>query len=954
MSKKYGDTSVRTGIIRLGCAALAVWFLLLTGCARADHPRARHGVLDLTGWDLAANGMVRLDGEWEFYWDRLLTHRDFLDGAPRPDDYFTLPGSWFRYDLNGRRLDAFGYATYRLVILTRPDRPEKLSLKIPKMSTAYNLYQNGELVASNGRVGTSAETMAPAYLPLIADLSPDNGRTELVLQISNFVERLGGLRESVFLGEKNDIHRNGTFGLAFDLLLFGCVFLFGLYHLNIFFHRRKDFVSLYFGIFCVLIAFRAVIAGNTLIAQLIPTIDWMLGARVFVTTYFLAVGVFALFVRELYPEFFPKIILYVILGVSGVCCLIGIFTPIIVFSYAVAIFNFFTLAACVWELVVLVRALIAKRPGALSLLVASGIFFAAVVNDIFFQETYFQSITLIPFGLLIFIMIQVFFLGRRFSQSLTKVEAMSVELTTVNREVNELNVTLERKVEERTAELEKTKNEVIKASRDKARFFINIAHEIKTPLTLIHNYLKAYIDRVGLSDELKVIKQNFQKMLNDILNFLDLEKLEQGKLFYSHDKPLNLSEAVRQKAEIFRSTAERRQVRLVCRAGEDLYAKADPLALERIVNNLLDNAVKFTPAGGEVRISVEDRDLQVRLCVEDTGPGIPEHLRERIFQPYVQLGGNDQNSRGVGMGLFIVKKTVESLDGSIVIGSSPEGGACFTVTFEQYFMKRDKRRAQAAAAGRNESPAVTKDVTAETPDGPKPDIMIIEDNEDMRTFLCDYLSRKYVVHTARNGREALEMLSSAPEPRLIISDIMMDEMDGFEFLDRLQSDEGHAGVPVIFLTAKATTAHRLEGLYKGAIDYIYKPFEIEELAAKVDAVVANVDRRQRAEAEKLKHHMERALQTYPAGDEASADRPAPEGWSARLNSLIAEQRISEREAEVIVLVTRGLQHKEIAAELGISVKTVGNHISRIYQKLGVENKVELMNLLAAGGRRRPD
>lgn len=922
--------------------SLTIFFI---SCNKFNIPIPVKGRLDLSKWDFAKNGSVKLNGEWEFYWEQLLTSSDFKNNNTKLSSYFKIPNTWYKHKLNNDKLGSYGYATYRLVVNINNEDKRDLALKIPKMSTAYYLYVNDIKIASNGIVGKTKEEMKPQYLPLVVDFHPDSDIFEIIIQVSNFNERLGGLRESIFLGEKNQIYKSREFYLSFDLLLFGCVLLMAIYHLNLFMLRRKDFVLLYFGLFCLVIAFRIIISSELFLCQLFPDISWWFVRRAFALTFYLSVPLFCMYIQSLYSREFSKKILHAIQIIGLLFSLLALFTPAIVYTYGVGLFNYFTYVCCIIVLYVLFRALFNKREGARTFIIGSFIFFIGVINDILYMETLIQSVMLVPFGLLIFIFFQAFMLGRRFSLSFTKVETMGIELQKVNKEINELNINLEKKVQERTVELEYAKDEIERASQEKSQFFINIAHEMKTPLTLIHNYLNSYIEKAGLNNDLKVIKQNFQKMLNDMLTFLNVEKLEKGRMFYDHNQIINLTNYLQEKIEIFKGNAERKNIILKSNIESYIYVKADPIAVERVINNLVDNSIKYTNNDGEISIELNSRENKIYFKVKDNGVGISKAMHENIFKPYYQLSNNKQNIEGIGMGLYITKKTVESLKGKILLESEINEGSVFTVILDKYNLKaRDKIINETKVYNENMSNSTINgnDVNSDTG---KSRILVVEDNIDMVSFLIESFSKNYNVYSAKNGKDALLKLKNIPLPDIIISDIMMNEMDGYEFMELLYSNIEYKTIPVIFLTAKTTLDSKMKGLRKGAIDYIYKPFDLEELLAKINSILKNRMRQKGEYSEKLKKHIGEVLDNY--ANESNLDNKVNSDVfiTKNIEKIFDKNNISDREKEVIELLMNGLYHKEIASKLGISIKTIEKHISSIYKKFNIQNKVELLNIL---------
>jgi len=476
-----------------------------------------------------------------------------------------------------------------------------------------------------------------------------------------------------------------------------------------------------------------------------------------------------------------------------------------------------------------------------------------------------------------------------------------------------------------------------KLNEQRTNFFINIAHEIKTPITLIINYLNQYIKKRGFTKELDIIKVNIEKMARDIINFFDSEKLAKGKLYYNNNLISNLTQILKDRIILFSEFAQKKNIRFFYNTGDNVFIKADPLAVDRIINNLLDNAVKFTHPGGSVSVCIETCEKKAVLSVSDNGPGIPGKKIQNIFIPYYQIMQEKMKNEGMGVGLFIVKRIVESLNGTIRVESTPGQGSAFTVSIPLCgnMADVDEIRQKPRSGPLINQPAFQETGNCTSGNKSIRTVFIVEDNKDVLGLLKETIGKKYRIITAADGKEALKKLESYPEPDIIISDIMMDGMDGFCFFNELKKKKKFIDVPVIFLTAKAGVREKLKGLAMGAVDYIYKPFIVEEVLFKVDSILSNRELQRRRDYEEMK---KKIISTFTIDQE---------GERAKNNfvKMCHHYNISPREKEVIEKLILGLENKEIAAVLNISINTVRNHISSIYEKCGVQNRVEFVNLI---------
>ncbi|RPJ03640.1 MAG: response regulator, partial [Spirochaetaceae bacterium] len=371
--------------------------------------------------------------------------------------------------------------------------------------------------------------------------------------------------------------------------------------------------------------------------------------------------------------------------------------------------------------------------------------------------------------------------------------ALTRQLSMEHRELELLKSSLEKKVEERTAEL-------AKANAQKSQFFVNLAHEMKTPITLISNYFDEYVQRTGASFETGIVKYNLQKLKQDMIHFLDYEKLEHGKSFYDHHQNVNASYILELQSLLYRETAAKQEITVNLQSGKGIILHIDPAAFEKIINNIVDNALKYNRRKGWIEISLSCNETHASLVVRNTGETIPSNVREKIFEPYYQLSGRKGNRQGIGMGLAIVKKILDECNGEICV-ESESGVTTMTITLPL----GSTPASNAMHAGFEDAilPHESADfqLLPEEYHENRKTIFLAEDNKAMLFYLHKHLGEEYNVYYAADGNEALGKMEIIPLPDIIISDIMMDNMDGFAFLERLGADERFASIPFIFLTA---------------------------------------------------------------------------------------------------------------------------------------------------------
>jgi len=398
----------------------------------------------------------------------------------------------------------------------------------------------------------------------------------------------------------------------------------------------------------------------------------------------------------------------------------------------------------------------------------------------------------------------------------------------------------------------------------KTSFFTNISHEFRTPLTLIkgptQNLLEEFSNKPKVAEQLEVIQHNADLLLKLINQLLDLAKLETGNLRIKNLEG-DLTSSLDVIVHSFTSAASHKKIDLIITLPKDRYhAYFDKDKLEVILNNLIGNALKFTPAHGKITFSANveinsfPNDARLIITVSDNGIGIPAEHQLKIFERFYQVDeGGAHTELGTGIGLALVKELTELMGGQITLQSEPEKGSEFRVLVPLQIIKvieqtEDLSHPETTAA----LPVNGLTIAPENDDAPeKPKILVVEDNADLRKFIISSLGDDYDFLEADNGKLGLEVaLMEIPE--LIISDLMMPEMDGLSMTAKIRKDFRTSHVPIIILTAKATEEDKLTGLDKGADDYLTKPFNKSELVIKVrNAITSRVKIREKIRLELL-------------------------------------------------------------------------------------------------------
>jgi len=477
---------------------------------------------------------------------------------------------------------------------------------------------------------------------------------------------------------------------------------------------------------------------------------------------------------------------------------------------------------------------------------------------------------------------------------------------------------------------------LLEMDRQKTEFFQNISHEFRTPLTLTLGPLESAVaQREGLSlEQSKIALRNSRRLLRLVNQLLDLQRLDAGRMQPSF-RPVNLLDFVVHVVEAFRPYCERRQINLVTYLRDCPPVYLDVERFDKVLYNLLSNAMKFTPSGGNIHISVYPSGDRCQIKVQDSGIGIREDQIPYLFERFRQADGSTNRTyEGSGLGLALVKELVELHGGRVHVESVYGEGSAFTLWLQTGYAhlpseqvievpaEIESSRATVELADVDTDPLADGTATAPglvtaagaiapstslpaepVPTEPIPavsQILVVDDNADMRSYVSSILQGiGYSIFTARNGAEAWEQIQLQP-PHLVLTDLMMPVMSGLELIQRIRQDKDLQGTPIILITAKADEETRIEGVEQGADGYLSKPFNARELLAEVRNLLAlKANERRVAELNSyltesvLKRFLPPSLVERAAQGELALDlRPEPRMITVLFSDIIGFTQLS--------------------------------------------------------------
>lgn len=467
--------------------------MILIGCTKKtsyENRDAVDGVLDLSHWE-SDKEIVNLDGEWEFYWNQLLEPQELEIGDIQKTGYIDVPSSWNRSKINNKKLSGDGYATYRLIF--KASEATRLGIKVPRIFTSYNLWVNGEFVADAGIVGKSREMMTPQYLPQVALFESQKGKNEIVIQVSNFYHRSGGILESLVMGSEKEVLEMRYKSMAYELFLFGSLMIMGAYHIVLYLFRKKDITPLYFGLFCIFVGIRTLLVGERFFIYLFPDFSWELAHKIQTLTFYLGVPLILKFFELVFSKVFKAKIVNIVWKVGIAFCILVIVTPAKVFTIFNPVYQAVSLVVIIYIVSMFIKLIMHKEKEVELVIIGGLILIMTSLNDIIFTNiwmndynypllrTLFKTGNLSSIGQLSFVVANSLVLAKRFSTTFEQKEIMTMKLEQINFNLDKLVVERTEELEKSRAEIERQKSELQEANQELKLL------SLKDPLTGLWN-----------------------------------------------------------------------------------------------------------------------------------------------------------------------------------------------------------------------------------------------------------------------------------------------------------------------------------------------------------------------------------------------------------------------------------------------------------------------------------
>lgn len=750
---------------------LFIGFMMCVGVLTANVVQS--GIADLRKHDFSAEPIVELNGDWDYYPHELLS-----DSLSEPVT-ITVPVRWEK-----QGMPAFNYGTFKTKILLKTDIP--LMFKVPDQFSAWNVYINGQLREEVGKVGPDDKHYSPGRRVLYLRLGKQQTDTvELTLEVTNYTHSKGGIGNAILLGTEEVIGRKKLINDAYDLFLTGCLVMGAFFFIGLYLHGREEKTPLFFAFFSLCYAYRVLGWGNYLLHDLVD-MPYRLGITLEFASFYLCGYFFAVYLRALFPLDTPKLVVK-IFSYSSLVWATTTLLPVHIFTRLNIPYLYILLVGILMMVFVFIKATLKKRPGAMySLYSLIGILIIFSIKSLDYLG-YIEEIKLVSIiGEIMFFLFQSLILSKHFSTSWRDAK-LQAELS----------------------------------AKAKSDFLSVMSHEIRTPLNAVIGTAYHLLDenpREDQREDLNNLKNSSENLLLLINNILDYNKIDSGKLELEANEVV-LRDYCDQQISMFQVIATAKNLQLILEYDERLPKAVlmDKTRVSQVLINLLGNALKFTKTG-EVRFSAtllsqDEEEQVVMFSVKDTGIGIDQKSRYRIFQSFEQANNSiTREYGGTGLGLAISEKLLKLMGSEIVLQSEPGKGSEFS------FMLRLK-------AVENVKPQIMDEART---DFRGIRVLLVEDNE-MNVMVAKRLLAKWevTVEVAENGEIGVEMACSEYFD-VILMDLQMPVMDGFQATKILRAKG--ITTPIIALTAAAIDQKATFLKQNEMDDLLVKPYKPDQLS----------------------------------------------------------------------------------------------------------------------------
>ncbi|WP_077706295.1 hybrid sensor histidine kinase/response regulator [Virgibacillus dokdonensis] len=780
----------------------------------------KNGQLDLRDWDATSDDILLLDGNWEFYPQALITGNEPSQLTKTPKT-IQVPGEW-----NEALQSPYGFGTYRLQVQVDPNQDINYSMRVSSIRSASKIFVNGRLIDESGQVGKEKETYLSKNLPYSATFTADeNGKVDIWVQAANFTDkRSSGIVRSMKFGSEDAILTDIKFSYTMQIASAIVFLVHVVYALLLYFLGNREKRLLFFSILVFSAMMGSLLSSDEkLFHQFIymgQEWDFRLANTLLLLTFYALINCTEHRTLPYWQRIYP-IYAIMLLGTAGITLFLNVTQIISLFP----VYLLFIGIATIISVIAIWRQFTSDPKVNVLLLFSLTALTHHFIWTIIWRES---GVTVPHYPFDLFIAMGCF--ASVWFKDYFKMYADTKKLASRLQRMNE----------------------------HKDQFLANTSHEFKNPLHGILNMSQAILEREQFSLQQRSVKEletilSVGRRMDFILNdLLDVTSLKQGS-YRLKKEPISIASIIAGVNDMLRFTIEGKPIKIVQQIPLNFpKVLADENRVIQIVFNLLHNAVKYTNEG-QITIHAYVEGEKAIISITDTGIGMDKEMLTRLFQPYEQANAKETRIEGgFGLGLSITKQLVELHGGTLEVDSTLGKGSTFTFSLElanaqevdsfyqetQTFLDQTTYFHTESSALQTETASTTEAKRKNNPTARQANILIVDDDpvnlEVMKTILHQ---ENYRITTVMNGQQALAILNEK-EWDLIISDVMMPQMSGYELTERIRKQYSLTELPILLLTARRETDDIRSGFLAGANDYVTKPVEAMEIRSRIETLTS--------------------------------------------------------------------------------------------------------------------
>lgn len=794
--------------------------------SKNSKPVAINGVLDLRNWDFSKNGPIPLNGQWEYYSNQLLSPEDFkIQRFSKEVSYINLPRSLKDYNTDGGSIEKTNYATYRLKVLVNPSE-KPVEIKSESIKTSQKLWISDKLLYSIGNIKTqkSKKSFKSSTFSYTGD------EFYVVIQSSNFINN-EEQSASILLGSKDQLSGLNMVNMTFDFLILVSSITAFAYFFVVYSKNRWHKAPLYFSLICLIAGYKSILTGDSFIVSFLPNYYYNIHKQLFYMASYIYIPILLLYVYSSYEDMlnhkmvsFSKLSLFIY--IIPIIFLPKKFYTTLQIPYDVI--AYIILGYILYKLIIVFfreDGYDLELLGILALLITK-------ISDTLYEYSVILTSSYAALGILIFVATQAYVLVENLSKSTLKQTKLAQHLKS--------------------------------ADKLKDDFFAHSSQELKTPLANI----------IGLSDSvlsqsnnnldtnqvanLTLINSSAKRLSNIVNNILDLSKLKNNN-FTLYTKPIYLRGLVQMVIKICQSLMVDKPLKILNVVDENLpLANGDENRIQQILYNLIGNAIKYTQEG-TITIGASFHNDFIEIFIQDTGIGISDEKLKTIFDRYeVESDNITVKYKTAGLGLHITKKLVELHGGTINVESELGSGSLFKFTLPVFIGNIQNVYESAFNQETTESMHNTDSDDSDEKYSTNYNVLVV-DNEWINIKILENIlpADTYKLLKASTGREALNIVEKKNNLDLVILDLTLPDMMGYEVCSLLRERYSLYELPVLVMTAETNPESLTVCFECGANDYLPKPFAQSELLSRIKTLIT------------LKHSVKSAIELQREVDAAN-------------------------------------------------------------------------------------